>query len=153
MNIKATKLSAYFNQKEITGFRMHEAKDQMNTAVFHTGLQSEGKTLPMMVILDSSMFITIEVWIANKLVTPENRSKILPILDDMNSMQKLFRYFTREEDGGLFLSTCMMAKDDTSDPEVVHALMDITAQHVSNDVPDMMKRIAATAEQTVDQTI
>ena len=153
MNIKATKLSAYFNQKGITGFRMHEAKDELDTVVFHTGLQSEGKTLPMMVIIDKSMFINVEVWVAIKLVTPENRDKILPILDEMNSMQKLFRYFTREEDGGLFLSTCMVAKDETFDPEVIHALMDITAQHVTDDVPKMMKRIAGTAEQTLTQTI
>lgn len=152
MNIKATKLSAYFNQKDINGFRLQEAKDELNTAVFHTGLQSEGKTLPMMVILDNSMYITLEVWIANQLVNDENRDKILPILDEMNRAQKLFRYFTRE-DGGLFLSACMMAKDETFDPEVVHALMDITAQHVASDIADLMKRIAATAEPTVNQSI
>ena len=152
MNIKAATLSAYFNKHNITGFRFHEANDQMDTAVFHTGLQSEGKTLPMMVIIDKSMFITVEVWIANELVNDGNRGKILPILNDMNSMQKLFRYFTRE-DGGLFLSACLMAKDDTFDPEIVHALMDATAQHVADYVPDMMKRIAATAEQKISQTI
>lgn len=152
MNIKATKLSAYFNQKDIKGFRLQEAKDQLNTAVFHTGLQSEGKTLPMMVIIDDSMFITLEVWIANELVNDDNRTQILPILDEMNRAQKLFRYFTRE-DGGLFLSTCIMARDDTFDPQVVHALMDLTAQHVTSDVADMMKRIAATAEPTVSQSI
>lgn len=152
MNIKATKLSAYFNQKDIKGFRLQEAKDELNTAVFHTGLQSEGKTLPMMVIIDDSMFITLEVWIANQLVNDDNRDKILPILDEMNRAQKLFRYFTRE-DGGLFLSTCIMAKDDTFDPEVIHALMDLTAQHVASDIADMMKKIAATAEPTVSQSI
>lgn len=131
---------------------MHEAKDELDTAVFHTGLQAEGKTLPMMVIIDKSMFINVEVWLANELVNDDNRGKILPILDEMNAMQKLFRYFTRE-DGGVFLSACLMAKDDTFDPEVVHALMDATAQHVSDYIPQMMKRIAGTAEPTISQMI
>ncbi len=126
-------------------YKLHEAEDEYRTVVFHSALEADGKHLPMAVALDDTMYVTLDVWVGNGVITDSNRNSALKVMNDMNVAQPLFRYYTRD-DGGLYMSACMMAKDDTFDPEIVHVMIDLASKHIAAEYAKIMQQIWGKAE-------
>ena len=77
---KAKKFQAHLKANKITVFTVEQLKDEANSVVFRSRMEVKGQELPVMVVLDNSIYALIRVQIARNAVTEENRAAIEALL-------------------------------------------------------------------------
>lgn len=140
MNKKAEKFEAMLKTEKITAFTMREMGDDFHGSVYHSNLQIKGQQLPLMVILDDSIYAILRVFVAVKVVTAENKDKIAVYLNECNKKFKVFKYYI-SDDGDIVLDSCLVASDDAFDADMARTIIDVMLQHLEATYTDTMQCI------------
>lgn len=86
MNKKAENFKKYLDDKKIKAFTVDEIKDdQFQTVVFRSAADINGNRLPLIVILDTSIYGMIRVLVAPKVLHDDNETAVLKLLNTITS--------------------------------------------------------------------
>ena len=135
---KAKKFQAHLKANKITVFTVEQLKDEANSVVFRSRMEVKGQELPVMVVLDNSIYALIRVQIARNAVTEENRAAIEALLWRYTQGYKPFKYYAAE-DGTLCLDCCLIATDEQFDSALLQTMLQVTLRHLQETYPAIMR--------------
>ena len=139
-NIKAEKFEAYLKQRNLTFFvRDPVPNDNNGTVIYKTNLEAEGQTLPVGIIIDSTLYSVIRVQVGTRLINPGNQASFMLFLNELNRSYKVFKYVATD-DGTLFLDACLPSTAESFEPHVVHVVLDVMANHLKDEYKTLMRK-------------
>ncbi len=142
MNKKAEKFDKMLQDAEIKAFQTEEMKDEFHTVLYRSNMQISGQNLPMVLIMDDSIYTMCRVWVAVKVVTDKNRQAVQEILNEMNQQYKVFKYYITPE-GDIVLDCCVTASEEFFDPNIIRTILDVILRHLEEKYADLMKIVWA----------
>ncbi len=141
MNKKAEKFKEFLKEKKIEAFKEEEIKeDELNTAVFRSSIDVDGNRLPVIVILDSSIYGMVRVLVAPKAVKEENEQAVLQLVNKYNKTYKSLKYYVDDEKS-LVMDTCILFKEGEADGDIIYAMIDLIIQQLGEAYKEIMKSI------------
>ena len=129
MATKARAFQDFLDAKDIKAFVSETIEnDPEQTTVFRSRVEVDGQALPLLVLLDRSIFSMIRVQISPKCKTEENELAVLKLANDLNLKYKPFKlYFD-----GAFPQTADLKKPRTCPFVSVFSLSDTLCCVYSN---------------------
>ena len=116
---------------------MEEVEDDFHTVLFRSQLEiRDSLLLPMVLILDDSLYAVLRVWAAAGARTAANRESLAAYMDIMNRRYKVFKYYGNEE-GDIILDVCLMADEEHFDPVMATTAIDLVLQHLQETRDDL----------------
>ena len=109
MNKKAEAFRKYLKKSGIKSFMMDDMHDrQLNTVIFRTFIEAQGTELPLVLVLDDTLYSTIRVLVAPKVLKNGNETAVYNLINEYNRTYKSFKYCVDEE-GALILDVCYIS--------------------------------------------
>ena len=143
MATKARAFQDFLDAKEIKAFVSETIEnDPEQTTVFRSRVEVDGQELPLLVLLDRSIFSMIRVQISPKCKTEENELAVLKLANDLNLKYKPFKlYFDGE--GSLILDICMITPDEKAEEigDMVYGMFNVMITFLNENYRTMMKAI------------
>lgn len=143
MATKARAFQDFLDAKEIKAFVSETIEnDPEQTTVFRSRVEVDGQELPLLVLLDRSIFSMIRVQISPKCKTEENELAVLKLVNDLNLKYKPFKlYFDGE--GSLILDICMITPDEKAEEigDMVYGMFNVMITFLNENYRTMMKTI------------
>lgn len=140
MNKKAEAFQAYLEKAGIEAFEMEDMHDdELHTIIFRTFIEAEGAKLPMIFVLDDTIYGSIRVLVAPKVLKETNEKALYQLINEYNRMYKSFKYYIDEE-GALLLDVCYIS-DEEVNGEIVSALFDVIIQHMEEAYKKIMQTV------------
>ncbi|KAF1080649.1 MAG: hypothetical protein GQF41_3059 [Candidatus Rifleibacterium amylolyticum] len=138
MNVKAEKFAKMLADTGINCFSEEQTKDELNTVLFRSSMEIEGQRLPLVVIIDDSIYVICRTLVAGKCLTDGNRFETLKFLNGLNSNYKTFKYFTTEA-GELLMDICLPTTNETFEPNIIRALIDLSVKNLEENYRPIMQ--------------
>lgn len=150
MNTKAEKFSKMLSETGINCFVPEEAKDDLNTVLFRSSMEIEGQRLPLVIIIDDSIYVICRTLVAGKCLTENNRFETLKYLNSLNSTYKTFKYFVTDA-GEIVMDICLPTTNEQFEPNMIRALIDLSVKNLEENYRPLMQivwgnSVAKTAE-------
>lgn len=143
MATKARAFQDFLDAKDIKAFVSETIEnDPEQTTVFRSRVEVDGQALPLLVLLDRSIFSMIRVQISSKCKTEENELAVLKLANDLNLKYKPFKlYFDGE--GSLILDICMITPDEKAEEigDMVYGMFNVMITFLNENYRTMMKTI------------
>lgn len=140
MNKKAEAFQAYLEKAGIEAFEIEDMHDdELHTIIFRTFIEAEGAKLPMIFVLDDTIYGSIRVLVAPKVLKETNEKALYQLINEYNRMYKSFKYCIDEE-GALLLDVCYIS-DEEVNGEIVSALFDVIIQHMEEAYKKIMQTV------------
>lgn len=141
MNKKAENFQAYLDKAKLKDFTHEEiAKDPVDTVVFRSHLALEEARIPVILILDKSVYGIIRLLVTPKAQKKENEADLLKLINQYNRQYKAFKYYL-DDAGNLVLDVSVLLPDDKVDGGLVYGLFQSLDQHLKEAYPKFMKLI------------
>lgn len=129
MNKKAKAFRTYLKKAGIEAFEMEDMHDdELHTVIFRTFIEAQGTKLPLIFVLDDTLYGSIRVLIAPKVLKDGNEMAVYQLINEYNRTYKSFKYCIDEE-GALLLDMCYISNDDV-DGDILSVLFDVIIQHL-----------------------
>lgn len=147
MNPKAEKFSAMLKTNKIDNvFEVIEAKNQqgqkddLETIIYRSTMEIAGQRLPVLIIVDKSVFVVIRTFVSNKSLEDDAaRARVERYIDELNGNYKVFKYYIK--DGSLILDMCYPTSDKGFEPDLIRVLVDLAVKHLTETYPTLMEKI------------
>ena len=140
MNKKAKAFRTYLKKAGIEAFEMEDMHDdELHTVIFRTFIEAQGTKLPLIFVLDDTLYGSICVLIAPKVLKDGNEIAVYQLINEYNRTYKSFKYCIDEE-GALLLDMCYISNDDV-DGDILSVLFDVIIQHLEESYRPLMKAI------------
>ncbi|EHM43387.1 YbjN domain-containing protein [Anaeroglobus geminatus] len=140
MNKKAKAFRTYLKKAGIEAFEMEDMHDdELHTVIFRTFIEAQGTKLPLIFVLDDTLYGSIRVLIAPKVLKDGNEMAVYQLINEYNRTYKSFKYCIDEE-GALLLDMCYISNDDV-DGDILSVLFDVIIQHLEESYRPLMKAI------------
>ncbi len=140
MNKKAKAFLTYLKKAGIEAFEMEDMHDdELHTVIFRTFIEAQGTKLPLIFVLDDTLYGSIRVLIAPKVLKDGNEIAVYQLINEYNRTYKSFKYCIDEE-GALLLDMCYISNDDV-DGDILSVLFDVIIQHLEESYRPLMKAI------------
>jgi len=140
MNKKAKAFRTYLKKAGIEAFEMKDMHDdELHTVIFRTFIEAQGTKLPLIFVLDDTLYGSIRVLIAPKVLKDGNEMAVYQLINEYNRTYKSFKYCIDEE-GALLLDMCYISNDDV-DGDILSVLFDVIIQHLEESYRPLMKAI------------
>ena len=140
MNKKAKAFRTYLKKAGIEAFEMEDIHDyELHTVIFRTFIEAQGTKLPLIFVLDDTLYGSIRVLIAPKVLKDGNEMAVYQLINEYNRTYKSFKYCIDEE-GALLLDMCYISNDDV-DGDILSVLFDVIIQHLEESYRPLMKAI------------
>lgn len=140
MNKKAKAFRTYLKKAGIEAFEMEDMHDdELHTVIFRTFIEAQGTKLPLIFVLDDTLYGSIRVLIAPKVLKDGNEMAVYQLINEYNRTYKSFKYCIDEE-GALLLDMCYINNDDV-DGDILSVLFDVIIQHLEESYRPLMKAI------------
>ena len=140
MNKKAKAFRTYLKKAGIEAFEMEDMHDdELHTVSYRTFIEAQGTKLPLIFVLDDTLYGSIRVLIAPKVLKDGNEMAVYQLINEYNRTYKSFKYCIDEE-GALLLDMCYISNDDV-DGDILSILFDVIIQHLEESYRPLMKAI------------
>ena len=141
MNKKAEAFSQYLEDKDIKAFTVEEiADDPQNTVVFRSHMVIAGQQLPLVVLLDDSVFVMLRVQVAPQALREENTVELYKLANAENMKYKPFKLYF-DQAGDLILDACLLAEPESVRGEEIYNLFDVMISYLNDSYQTIMKTI------------
>lgn len=141
MNKKAESFQKYLEENNITCFTVEEvSEDSLNTVFFRSKIDCNGQQLPLLLVLDDSVYGMVKILIAGRAANAGNRQALLEEINMVNSSYKAFKYYI-DNNGALMLDCCILSGADTADGRLIYAMFDVIIGHLQEEYKKMMQLI------------
>lgn len=138
VNPKAEKFSSMLKENKISVFAEEHLKDELHTSLFRSGMEIEGQRLPIVVIIDDSIFVICRILVAGKCINEANRAGVNDFLNKLNASYKSFKYFVTEG-GEIVMDICLPTTVEQFEPNMVRALIDLSIKNWEENYRALMK--------------
>ncbi|MCR5176526.1 MAG: hypothetical protein K6C05_06690 [Anaerovibrio sp.] len=140
MNKKAEAFKAYLEEKDIHVFEVEELEgDSQQTTVFRSRITTEGQQLPLIVILDESIFSLVRVQISPKALTESNQLELLKMINEESAAYKPFKLYLNSA-GDLMLDVCLVV-DDNLNGDMIYTMFSVIIDYLDAHYRKFMKCI------------
>lgn len=141
MNDKASKFQQFLDEKHPNIFQAEEIPDdKQQSVVFRSFISVKGQQLPVMFVIDNSVFSIIRVQIAAGVFEDSVAKKLFDYINEQNQSYKPFKLFFNQS-GDLMLETCLLSSGDEVNGDDVYLLFDVIVGYLSENYRAMMKVI------------
>ena len=140
MNKKAEKFAKMLKENKIECFQKEEVKDELNTVLFRSFMEIEGLQLPVVVILDDSIYSIFRTLVIGKGVNEKNRNDVVNVVNTLNSTYKAFKYIVSET-GEIILDVCIPCTDDAFDPNLIRVMIDVAIKNLNENYRKIVKTV------------
>lgn len=141
MNKKAEIFEKHLADSKMTNvFQKEELKDELKSVLFRSFMEIEGFQLPMVVILDESIYTIVRILVAGKGVTEKNSNDVVKLLNKLNSSYKAFKYMT-SENGEVILDVCLPCTETTFDPNLIRVVIDVAIKNLNENYRSIIKTL------------
>lgn len=144
INKKAEKLNAYLEENKLNVFTVEGNEDEYHTAVFRSQIEAKGQRMPLVVIVDDTVFTIVRIWITTG-VAAEKKEKLVMFLNEINEKYKAFKYYLRE-DGSVVLDVYLPFVEETFDAKMIHLMLQFLVDQLNTTYGDIMAHIWAQEE-------
>ena len=128
MNKKAEEFKAYVEEMHPQTFTIEEIPDDTyETVVFRSFAEVRGNRLPLVVILDTSIYAMIRILVVPRAVRNQNREELLEMLNRYNKKYKTCKYYLDDEEN-IVLDTCILCGEEKIDGDLVYAMFRVLLQ-------------------------
>ena len=142
MNKKAKAFRTYLKKAGIEAFEMEDMHDdELHTVIFRTFIEAQGTKLPLIFVLDDTLYGSIRVLIAPKVLKDGNEIAVYQLINEYNRTYKSFKYCVDEE-GALILDVCYIG-DDVADGEIISVLFSLIIEHLEESYGQIMRAVWA----------
>lgn len=133
---KAGVIIDYIKAQNINGIRYIEVDE--NNKIFESRFLIEGQTLPLFVVVNSTVYSYIHVHLAT--ITLEKAEKCSSYLNELNDKYPMLKYFVNNV-GNVVLTCSVPATDDKFDAGLIFALVDQVKGLLEANYGELMKKI------------
>ncbi len=141
MNKKAEVFKQYLAERNIDAFLIDDTvQDELEIVIFRSHLAVQGHELPVIVVLDNSIYGMIRLLVASNAVHDGNELAVLKLLNHYNAQCKSFTYYL-DEDGDLMMDACVLSKEGEADGDMIYAMFQAMADHLTASYAEMMQTI------------
>ncbi len=144
MNAKAEKFAKMLTDNDIKCFSSEELKDEMHPVLFRSSMEIEGQRLPLIVVIDDSIYIICRTLVAGKCITDANRVATLKHLNMLNGSYKTFKYFITDA-GEILMDLCLPTTNEVFDPNMVRGLIDLCVKNLEENYRKLMQTVWGTS--------
>lgn len=128
---------------EVTEIQEDAPEEQkMHPVVYRSAIGVNGQNLPTMLVIDDSIYVMLQVRVGAGLVKEANKEAVLAHINKLNEGFKVFKYYV-DEAGNVILESCIPSTDDQFVPQMIHAVIDVIANHLNDEYPKLMKTVWA----------
>lgn len=142
MITKAKKFKEFLEENRIKCFLEENINDDFKTTVFRSYMEIEGQNIPVVIILDSSIYSIVRIMIIPKVLSKHSKNEILDYINELNRKYKVFKYYITQE-GDLCLDSCLPSSQENFNPETIYTIIDVILKHLKEEYPIFMKKIWA----------
>lgn len=143
MNKKAEAFKAYVEKNRPHAFEIEEIpNDAYETVAFHSFAEVRGSRLPVVVILDTSIYALIRILVVPHAVHEGKREELLEQLNTYNKKYKTCKYYLDDEEN-IVLDTCILCDEDTVNGDLVYTMFNVLLRELDEDYPKLMKLVWA----------
>ena len=135
-NEKALKLQSFLVDNNINVFSTESLEDEYETVLFRSRIEVRGQMLPMVIVIDKSIFTIIRTQIVTG-IEAKQAEKLKGYLNDLNREFKIFKYYLRE-DGNVYLDICLPFVDESFDSQMVQLMLSSLVKHLEAVYGDVM---------------
>lgn len=142
MNKKAESFKQFLDEHKLNWFNVEELKDdKMHTAIFRSSVEVNGQTLPILLVLDDSIYGIMRVLVAPKALTKENSVALHEMINKYNKTYKSFKYYFDDE-SNLVLDCSLLCDSDTVKGDFICSIFaNVLVEHLKNEYKNIMKQI------------
>ena len=134
MNIKAEQFNKFLNDNNLAKiFQTEEIQGEMHPVVYRSFMDVDGQNLPTMLVIDDSIYVMLQVRVANGVVKESNK---------LNEMYKIFKYYVTDS-GDIIIESCIPSSDKEFLPEMIYTAINIILSHLKEEYPKIMKAVWA----------
>lgn len=148
MNKKAEAYKEFLEAADIKWGEVVEIQEEvpeeqkMHPVVYRSAIGVNGQNLPTMLVIDDSIYVMLQVRVGAGLVKEANKEAVLEHINKLNESFKVFKYYV-DEAGNIILESCIPSTDDQFVPQMIHAVIDVIANHLNDEYPKLMKTVWA----------
>ncbi len=148
MNKKAEAYKEFLEAADIKWGEVVEIQEEvpeeqkMHPVVYRSAIGVNGQNLPTMLVIDDSIYVMLQVRVGAGLVKEANKEAVLEHINKLNESFKVFKYYA-DEAGNIILESCIPSTDDQFVPQMIHAVIDVIANHLNDEYPKLMKTVWA----------
>lgn len=141
MNKKAEKFDKMLTESQMTNvFQKEELNDELHTVLFRSFMEIEGLQLPIVVILDDSIYTIVRTLVIGKGVNEKNKNDVLNVINKLNSTYKAFKYIV-SENGEIIFDACVPCTDDAFDPNLIRVMIDVAIKNLTENYRSVVKTV------------
>ena len=140
-NEKALKFQSFLVDNNINVFSTESLEDEYETVLFRSRIEVRGQMLPMVIIIDKSVFTIIRTQIVTG-IEDKQAEKLKGYLNDLNREFKIFKYYLRE-DGVVYLDICLPFVDETFNSKMIQLMLSVLVQHLDAIYAEFMAEVWA----------
>jgi hypothetical protein len=140
MNEKAKKFAKMLKENKMNVFQEETLKDELKTVLFRSNMEIEGQRLPLVVVIDESIYVLCRILVAGKCIKKENEVEVTRLLNHLNRSYKTFKFYTTEA-GEIVLDACLPTTVEQFEPNMVRALIDLSVKNLEENYSIIMQKV------------
>lgn len=114
--------------------------DDFESVVYHGRLEIHGKSLPVFIVLDNSVFSYIRVAVTTTSVDKKAVKNVLPKLNELNQQFKISKYYLNDADNNIYIDISVPCTDENFEAAVlVNLLLEVIQPHLTEVHQDILK--------------
>lgn len=142
MNKKAESFKKFLDENKLTWFGVEEIPDdKVHTVLFRSVVEINGQNLPVLLVLDDSIYGIVRVVIAPKVLTKENSASLHEAINKLNKTYKAFKYYF-DDAGNLILDCSLLCDSETVKGDFICSFFaNVVIKHLKDEYKNLMKQI------------
>ena len=142
LNAKAKIFADFLAEKEIKAFKQEIVGDEMNAVVFRSSMEVKGNVLPLIVVLDDSIYGILRMQLVPQAMNEDNKLDVLKFVNEQNMKYKVFKYYVADN-GDLCLDSCILLTPEQENGPLIYTVIDVVLKHLQDNYAEMMKSVWA----------
>jgi len=141
LNTKAEAFKKFVEEQQPGVFQIEELdEDNQDAAVFRSFVNIQGQQLPLMVVIDSSVFAIIRVQICPSVLDESKKEDLYKFANEQNLNFKPFKFFFNDR-GDLMLESCLLFTGEEVKSEEIYLMFNVIIAHLTDNYRKIMKLI------------
>ncbi len=146
MNSKAESFKTFVRENHPDVFRIEELEgDKQEAVVFRSTVGVQGQQLPLLVVIDTSVFAVIRVQICPQALNEAEPTALYQFLNEQNFSYKPFKFFLNSA-GDLMLESCLLFTDEEVKSDEIYLMFQVIINYLNENYRGIMKMIWGGAE-------
>lgn len=140
MNEKAKIFADFLAEKEIKAFKQEYVGDELNAVVFRSSMEVKGNILPLIIVLDESIYGIVRMQLIPQAAGATNRQAVLEFVNEQNAKFKVFKYYVADN-ADLCLDACILLTNEQENGPMIYTVIDVILKHLQDTYAEMMQKV------------